>query len=86
MRRISRIVWTVSFLTAMIAVGHAQTTLEPQQPETIVVTSNLVTLNVIVTDREGRYVKALKAALAQVDRQISMMCYMQRQTNSAVRE
>jgi hypothetical protein len=43
----------------MIAVGHGQTTLEPQQPETIVVTSNLVTLNVMVTDREGRYVKGL---------------------------
>ncbi len=61
MQRVSRIVWTVSFLTAMIAVVHAQTTLEQQQPETIVVTSNLVTLNVIVTDREGRYVKGLKA-------------------------
>jgi len=62
MRRINRIAWTISLLAAMIVVSHAQTTLEQQQPETIGVNSNLVTLNVIVSDREGRYVKGLTAA------------------------
>jgi len=52
MRRINRIAWTISFVAAMMAVSHAQTTLEQQQPETIGVNSTLVTLNVIVSDRD----------------------------------
>lgn len=61
MRQVNRIAWTLSLLVMMMAASQAQTSLEPQEPETMVVSSNLVTVNVIVTDREGRYVKGLKA-------------------------
>jgi len=61
MRQVKRIAWTVSLLVMMMAASQAQTSLEQQQAEAIVVSSNLVTVNVIVTDREGRYVKGLKA-------------------------
>lgn len=61
MRQVIRIVWAVSLLLLVMTASHAQSSLEQQEPESIVVSSNLVTLNVIVTDREGRYVKGLKA-------------------------
>jgi Ca-activated chloride channel homolog len=61
MQWIKRMTLTISLLAMMTATGQAQIPLEQQQPETIVVSSNLVTVNVIVTDREGRYVRGLKA-------------------------
>ena len=61
MRWIKRMTWAISLLATITAVGQAQIPLEQQQPETIVVSTNLVTVNVIVTDREGRYVRGLKA-------------------------
>jgi len=44
---------------AATALAQSITTTQPQQEDKVVVGTNLVTLNVIVTDSKGRYVKGL---------------------------
>jgi Ca-activated chloride channel family protein len=57
---IFRCLGTLGFLLVAAAVaGQTGTTTPAQQDERIVVGTNLVTLNVIVTDSKGRYVKGL---------------------------
>lgn len=48
-----------TFLLAVTTSGQAIPTTQPQQDDRIVVGTNLVTVNVIVTDGKGRYVKGL---------------------------
>jgi Ca-activated chloride channel homolog len=50
----------VLILVFMVA-ANAQTPSESSQQETVIVRSNLVTVNVIVTDSKGRYVKGLRS-------------------------
>lgn len=44
---------------AAVAFAQSDKTTQPQQEERIVVGTNLVSVNVIVTDSKGRYVKGL---------------------------
>lgn len=44
-----------------LAIANGQSTQIPRQEDKVVVSTNLVTVNVIVTDSDGRYVKGLKA-------------------------
>ena len=60
MRRIKRGACAIALIAAVLTVVQAQS-VKDQNEESIVVTSNLVTVNVIVTDREGRYVRGLNA-------------------------
>lgn len=50
----------VVLLTSLISVFGQPSPASPQE-EAVVVTTNLVTVNVIVTDKQGRYVKGLKS-------------------------
>lgn len=47
-------------ILAFLVPANAQTPSESSQQDTVVVSSNLVTVNVIVTDNKGRYVKGLR--------------------------
>jgi len=51
--------WLATLLLAASTLGQAISTTQPQQDDRIIVGTNLVTVNVIVTDGEGCYVKGL---------------------------
>ena len=58
MRKTSYLCLTTVVLAAM-ALAQSISTTQAQQDDKVVVGTNLVTLNVIVTDSKGRYVKGL---------------------------
>jgi Ca-activated chloride channel homolog len=61
MKTIYRMTWlSVLFLAPLISI-RGQSSQDSSQEEPVVVSTNLVTVNVIVTDSKGRYVKGLKS-------------------------
>lgn len=60
MRRIKRVVCAISLIVVGMTAVQAQSVQDPNE-DRIVVTSNLVTVNVVVTDRDGKYAKGLRA-------------------------
>lgn len=60
MKVMNRMTCVAIFILATLASMYGQSPPNSPQDETVVVSSNLVTVNVIVTDNKGRYVTGLK--------------------------
>jgi Ca-activated chloride channel family protein len=61
MKVIKRITLLLILILTSLVTGFGQSSQDSPQEEPVVVSTNLVTINVIVTDKKGRYVKGLKS-------------------------
>ncbi len=61
MEAINRLTCLIALILTSLVPAYGQSSQNSPQEETVVVSTNLVTVNVIVTDSEGRYVKGLKS-------------------------
>ena len=60
MQRIKRVACAMGLIMTVVTAVQAQSLQDPNE-DRLIVTSNLVTVNVVVTDRKGKYVKGLNA-------------------------
>jgi len=61
MKAMNRIACLIVLMLASMVPAYGQSSQDSSQEEPVVVNTNLVTVNVIVTDNKGRYVKELKS-------------------------
>lgn len=61
MKAISRMICLIVLILTSLVPAYGQSSQDSSQEEPVVVSTNLVTVNVIVTDSKGRYVKGLKS-------------------------
>jgi len=61
MKAINRMAYLIALILTSLVSVYGQSSQDSSQEEPVVVSTNLVTINVIVTDNKGRYVKGLKS-------------------------
>src|SRR4026207_854607 len=61
MKVINRRTCLIALVLAFLVPANGQTPSGSSQQDSVIVSSNLVTVNVIVTDNKGRYVKGLRS-------------------------
>ena len=61
MEVINRMTCLIALILTSLVIGWGQSSQNSHQEEIVAVSTNLVTVNVIVTDGDGRYVKGLKS-------------------------